>query len=384
MKAKASDVISYAMIDLGVDVVTHVPGYGGSETFLSYNSIAMKRYFTSFHEEPAYSIAHGSSIFGKRSAVLIKSHGLVKAANAASDSLYTQITAGFVVMIFEDFSGAHSDNILEIVPVLKGMSFPFHKAKIESLYDDVVAAYQMSESLKLPVALLIDAGKIEKEITFDRRNDLKKNFEYNRNILKHIVSPLFAEYQYQVFTAKKLQGDLTAIPSPKIPQIPDGLNESRKQAAIKYWDVFNVFKDYRGDAVTGDTSSSSYFCLPPYDSIDALTHIGGSIPLAIGAYLSGKRNVWAVSGDFGFIAAGHISLIEVVQRELPIKILIFNNKQAAATGGQPIHKSILLRLLAGYEKYVTHISDPHDPIEIRQVFKEVSAGDTMNIVIADY
>ena len=33
MKLKALHAISQALIDLGVDVLTNVPGYGGSHTF---------------------------------------------------------------------------------------------------------------------------------------------------------------------------------------------------------------------------------------------------------------------------------------------------------------------------------------------------------------
>ena len=117
-------------------------------------------------------------------------------------------------------------------------------------------------------------------------------------------------------------------------------------------------KDYRGDIVTGDTSGLSSFALPPYNCIDIVTYMGGSIPLAIGAYLAGFKNVWALSGDFGFISAGIIGLIELLQREIPLKILIFYNKKAAATGGQIINKKILRHMLAGFEKYMMHISNP--------------------------
>ncbi len=36
MKATVSDTIAYALKDLDVNILTHVPGYGGSETFDSY------------------------------------------------------------------------------------------------------------------------------------------------------------------------------------------------------------------------------------------------------------------------------------------------------------------------------------------------------------
>lgn len=53
MKTIISDAIALALKDLGVDIVTHVPGYGGSETFESYKKINMKTPPISFHEEVA-------------------------------------------------------------------------------------------------------------------------------------------------------------------------------------------------------------------------------------------------------------------------------------------------------------------------------------------
>ncbi len=384
MKAKVHQAIACALIDLGIGVVTHVPGYGGSETFLSYNEIAMKNYPLSFHEEPAYSIAHSASICGKRSAVLMKAQGLAKAANAAVDSLYTNINAGFVSLIFDDKEGSHSDNIMETEPFIKGISFPFHISEKENIYNDVVYAFYKSEKLKLPLALIIDSSFINDDVEIERRSDLKKNFLYKREIIHHVVHPMFAEYQYKVFSAKRNDEDSSTIPKPKIINVPNDLPTRTKDAAIKYQPIFDYMKNLKIDFASGDTSSSSAFCLPPYNAINLVTHIGGSVSLAIGAYLSGFKNVWALTGDFGFISAGHLGLLEAVQRETPIKIVIFYNKEASATGGQTIHKNIIMRLLAGYEKYIIHLTNPSDPFEVSEKLEELNNAESMKILLADY
>lgn len=384
MNSTAASAIAQALIDLGVQVVTHVPGYGGSEVFQAYNEATQKRLQYSFHEEPAYTISHSASMLGKRSAALMKVHGIAKAANSVVDSLYTEITAGFVTLLFEDRSGKHSDSILEAAPILDGLSMPFKIAKTENLYDDVVEAFKQSEERKLPFALVIDSMEISKEISFERRDKLKKTFQYSRNIYHHVVHPMLAEYQYKIFMAKKLGGDPNIIKKPDLPVVPNQLPERAKNAAIKYQVLATVFKNFRGEIVTGDTTASSIFAFPPFDCIDIVTCIGGSIPLAVGAYLSGYKNVWALTGDFGFISAGQLGLIEIIQREIPIKILVFYNKQAAATGGQPINKKILRHLLAGYEKNMMHISNPDDPFEIESVLKDASSSDQFKIIIADY
>jgi len=384
LKASASKAIVQALIDLGVEIVTHVPGYGGTEVFSDYNELCQKRLQYSFNEEPAFTIAHAASILGKRSAVLIKVHGLAKAANSVVDSLYSEINAGFVTFLFEDKSGKHSDSILEASPILESLSMPFIVAKTENVYNDVISAFKESEKRKMPFAVVIDSNEITKEISFEQKPNLKKTFYYKRDVYRHVVHPMLSDYQYKIFMAKKLGGDSTVILRPDLPVVPNQLPERARNAATKYLPLIEVFKNYRGQIVTADTTAVGNFAFPPYDLIDIITYMGGSIPLAIGAYLAGYKKVWALTGDFGFISAGHLGLIEVLQREIPIKILVFYNKQAASTGGQPINKKILRHLLAGYEKFMLHISNPDDPFEADSVLKEASESNELKIVIADY
>lgn len=378
------EIIGQALIDLGVKVVTYVPGFGASEVFDCYNSLAMKQPILSFHEETAFSIAHGASFVGARSAVLIKAQGFMKAGNAVTDSLYAQNKAGFVTFIFDDTEGKNSDNILEIEPILKGMSFPFKIASGTSIYDDIAKAYLFSEQKTTPVVIIIKCNDINKKFSFERRTNLKNSFEYKRDILSNVVSPLFSGYQFKLYTAKKLGVDISTVQKPEIPVIPDSIPPAYKETVNKYIPFFDIFKQLRGDIVTGDTSSSSMFVLPPYNCIDIVTHLGGSIPLATGAYLAGFKNVWALTGDFGFISAGHIGLLEANNRQIPLKIVIFYNKEASATGGQKIPKNILKHLLAGYSNMIIHISNPNDPIELDNKLNEAKDSDTMKIVIVDF
>lgn len=383
MKATVSNTIAYALQDLGVDTITHVPGFGGSEVFESYKNINLKNPPISFHEEVAYTICHGASIVGKRSACLIKAQGIAKAANSVVDSLYTSVNAGFVTFIFDDNVGNHSDNIMETEALLKGLSLPYIISDYITIYDDVVNAFHKSETIKLPVAIIVNAAEILNEVEFERQS-YRKNFAYNRDILQQVVHPLFAQYQYDVFKSKKAGNSNPEIERPKLIHVPDDIPERSRAAVKRYQQFFNVFQNFKGEIVTGDTSSSSSYALPPYEAIDIVTYIGGSIPLAIGAYLAGNKDVWALSGDFGFIAAGHLGLLEASLRKIPLKIVIFNNKQAAATGGQQIHRTTLYKILAGYEPHIRNISNPEDPFEITEILDEVSKADELRIIIVNY
>ena len=112
--------------------------------------------------------------------------------------------------------------------------------------------------------------------------------------------------------------------------------------------------------------------------------MGGSLPLAIGASLAGLRNVWAVTGDFSFIAAGHLGLPEALQRGIPLKVLILYNGRAETTGGQPIPDGTLEGIVDGYARYVRRIRDPQNAEETESVLREASAAAELRIVIADY
>ena len=112
--------------------------------------------------------------------------------------------------------------------------------------------------------------------------------------------------------------------------------------------------------------------------------MGGRLPLAIGAFMAGHKPVWALTGDFSFIAAGHLGLNEAIQRKIPLKVLIFDNGKAETTGGQKIPEGTLERTLTPYQDYITRIHNPHDPEEIHAVLQAAATSDLLAIVVADY
>jgi TPP-dependent indolepyruvate ferredoxin oxidoreductase alpha subunit len=199
-----------------------------------------------------------------------------------------------------------------------------------------------------------------------------------------VLGPLLAEYQHRVLTAKLSGQDWRGLEKPALPTIPNDLPEVWQPLARLYTPLFEVFQTLRGEVVTGDTGVSTLFAFPPYNCVDICTYMGGSIPLAVGACLAGRRNVWAVTGDFSFIAAGHLGLLEAVQRDIPLKVLIFHNRRAQTTGGQPIPDGVLQRILGGYESHVRRISNPQDAGEIEAVLGEASSAQELRIVVADY
>ena len=120
------------------------------------------------------------------------------------------------------------------------------------------------------------------------------------------------------------------------------------------------------------------------DCIDVTTYMGGSVPLALGAHMAGVSPAWAISGDFSFIAAGHLGLLEAVQRQIPLKILLLFNGKAETTDGQKIQEGLLDRILLGYEEYVYFIHDPLDRGEVESAIKKASISQELSLVVADF
>jgi len=281
-----SHAIAQALRDADVRIATHVPGHGATETFEAFRQVMEEDFPISFHEEPAYAIAHGAALLGTRSACIIKSHGLTKAMNAVMDSLSCGVTAGMVNLIFEDKSGSHSDNIIDILPLIDGAEMPHAVANAATIYRDVMDAYKKSQMLSLPYTLVIDSAEIDlpAEITPPPKHPLhnlsipKRHLKnvphkmswYQRDIQRHLVCPMFAEYQRKVFLNKLHRPDfMEFVPRPAMPRIPDDLPPAYQAAVAPYLPLFEVFKTMEVDFVCGDAGVSTLSALPPYDIVHA-------------------------------------------------------------------------------------------------------------------
>jgi len=89
-----------------------------------------------------------------------------------------------------------------------------------------------------------------------------------------------------------------------------------------------------------------------------------------------------VTGDYAFLAAGHMGLIEAQARRIPLKVLIMDNGCAMATGGQPVPEGLLERALGGWTSFVHRIDKPADPRAVREVLSRAQASEKLEIVHA--
>lgn len=381
--------IARSLLSLDCSLFTHVPGFGGTEVFAALGELLSPPPVGSFHEEVAVGLAHGAALKGRRTAVLMKTHGYLKAANAISDALFCGTSAGLVLVLFEDLDGSHSDSIFHIEPLLEAMQIPYLRLERHSVVSTLRAVFARSEQLSLPCVVVVDSALVHEPALADEAapepspEPLPAPPSYQRDLQQHLVGPLFSGYQRQVLDAKLAGREWSAVPRPTLPsieQVPPGM----RPTVAMYRGFYEVFREFRGDTVIGDTSVASMFALPPFGCIDAVSYMGGSVPLALGALLAGHENVWAVSGDFSFLAAGHIALSEALSRGLPLRVALFRNGRAQATGGQPLPSAPLDAVLHGYERYVRSIADPQDKAEVTAALSEATAAAELRVVVLEF
>lgn len=379
-----ADAVAAALADAGAQVATHVPATGATEVFDAFCDRVRQPKIYSYNEEVAYTIAHGAALGGARAVAVLKSHGFAKAANSIVDSLVAGTTAGLVVLVFDDQTGAHSDTVLDTQALVEGTKIIHVSPAPDNAYAEIQKAFQTSEQYGMPVAVLLDSDDLEKPVELSRSTLARTKPVYRRDVYQYLLCPLLAPYQHRRMEAR-LAGQEPPADKPPLPLVPDGLPPKFKSTAATYQPVFDAFKKIKGDdaVVAGDAGTSALFAFPPYDCVDVTTYYGGSIPLAVGLFLSGHTNAWAIGGDFAFIAASHMGLPEALQRHVPLKTIVFHNGVAAATGGQPIQPDVFENVLGGYRKYVRHLRFDAAPGQIEKTLAQAKASDRLEIVVVE-
>ncbi|HWR01224.1 MAG TPA: thiamine pyrophosphate-dependent enzyme [Chlorobaculum sp.] len=376
-----------ALVDAGVAVVNCVPATGAASIFEAWKRLSGQETPYHYHEEVAMGMAMGVSLTGRRSAVVIKAHGFAKAGNAMVDAWTFGAEGGVVVIVAADREGRSSDTIFDPDSLVAGTKLPFLRLGPDEVYGGIIDAFIRSESMGMPVVILVEdddlAGYIPAPPVSSR--PVRPVVVPARDPLRHTLFPGNSNYPHEVALAKLAGRDWRAIPRPELPLIPDGLPEKFHAAIRAYMPVFDLLKGFRDriDFIMGDTGTSSLFVCPPYNIVDATTYYGGSIPMAAGAISAGARKVWAIIGDWTFTAAGHLGLHEAFHQRLPVKVLIFHNRAAVATGGQLLDEALFERLLDGYREFVTRV-DVGDNAKLPDTLQSAQGSGRMEIVVVDF
>lgn len=385
MNRPLHDQLARTLLDCHVKVTTAVPGHGVNECFGAVRDLEDPPATWSFHEEVAFGMAHGASLAGGRAICMMKAHGFLKASNGISDALYAGTRAGLVMIVFDDPTGKHSDSVLDIGPAAKALDIPTRRVqRAEEMAPVLRDALGASERDQLPRLLILPAAEADTSVPAGDGSldppDITDPLEPDRRV----CGPLFAPYQRSVLEAKRNGKDWRTLERPTLPRIPDELPASYRDQAREYIPWFKAFRERRPPFVSGDTSIPTLFCLPPYRAVDVCTYLGGSLPLALGALMSGEPGAWAITGDFAFLAAGHLGLLEARQRSLPLNVVVFHNGRAEATGGQPIPEGLLDRVLSGYQEHLHVLETPRDTEACDRELSRMEESDQMDILVLQY
>ncbi len=383
-----AQAVARALKDAGTRVVTNVPASACSELYDAWAWLEGKEPVYSFNEEVAFTVAHGAALAGARSAAVLKSHGLAKAGNAVVDSLTPFTVAGCVVVVSDDPLGSHSDNVFDGEALFKGFGLEYRRTTAATVYRDVLWAMARSEEIFAPVALLFDAAEAAKSAVVGSSPLAPSPLKYERDVVARVIGPPLAPLQYRIRKAQRAGEDWRKVPRPPLLEILAGLPRRWQGPVQAYFPLFNAFRTLRSEEkvgyVAGDAGLGAFFAFPPFDCIDVCTYYGGSLPLAIGAWMAGHERPWVVAGDFAFLAGGGLGLTEALHRGAPLKVLVLYNGKAETTGGQPMSKPVFEQLLGGYRAVTRTLHHPEDPAEALKELRTVHRAPGLQIVVADY
>ena len=134
-----------------------------------------------------------------------------------------------------------------------------------------------------------------------------------------------------------------------------------------FYEMLGRLKKETGLSVSGDIGCSMYGAVPPFSVLDSAVSLGAGIGVGTGVSRSRRQKSIVIIGDFGFFHSGLLSLIEAVEKKIPLLVFVMHNSAAAMTGGQKTYDPEELIRAA-----LSHSKDDGD-LFVHSVFCGVSA-----------
>jgi len=135
------------------------------------------------------------------------------------------------------------------------------------------------------------------------------------------------------FACKKIQESIADIS--KLESNTGFIPDKSKGYIISsnYEKFYYALKKIKPSCVIGDLGE---YTKDTFDSIDGVLCFGSSISVGLGCLLAGKKNVFSITGDASYLHSGKNSIVEAIERNLPINIVVICNGGSQGTGGQII------------------------------------------------
>lgn len=197
------EAIALGAIDAGVSGVYAYPGTPSTE-IMEYVQEYVKNFQEpiqaswSVNEKTAYEAALGMSYAGKRAMVCMKHVGLNVASDAFINSAITGVNGGLVLVVADDPSMHSSQNEQDSRFYGKFAMIPIiEPANQQEAYEAIKYAFDLSESLKLPVMLRITTRLAHSRSLLKRGHQREQNpLNPEKNLRRFVLLPNNARINY--------------------------------------------------------------------------------------------------------------------------------------------------------------------------------------------
>jgi len=207
------EAIAIGAIDAGISGVYAYPGTPSTEImefiqeYVRINNENIQSSW-SVNEKTAYEAALGMSYAGKRAMVCMKHVGLNVASDAFINSAITGVNGGLVIVVADDPSMHSSQNEQDSRFYGKFAMIPIiEPANQQESYQGIKYAFDLSESIKLPVMLRITTRLAHSRSSIKRDQKRTQNpLHPEKNLRKFVLLPANARinYNYLVEQQKKI------------------------------------------------------------------------------------------------------------------------------------------------------------------------------------
>jgi indolepyruvate ferredoxin oxidoreductase alpha subunit len=203
-----NEAIARGAIEAGIGVATCYPGTPSSEipdTFFTLYQEAGFYFEYSTNEKVALEVASGAAISGVRSMCTMKHVGMNVASDALMTLAYLGVNAGMVVINADDPSLFSSQNEQDNRYYARLSALPMMEpTTAQEMKDMTVAAFDVSEKLKLPVILRTTTrlNHLRGSVTFGKRRPITSKGSFKKDPFHYVAIPAVSRNLHKILAEK--------------------------------------------------------------------------------------------------------------------------------------------------------------------------------------
>lgn len=215
------EAIAQGAMDAGLSGVYAYPGTPSTEIteYIQNSKLAQERNIHrqwSTNEKTAMEAALGMSYMGKRALVCMKHVGLNVCADPFVNSAMTGVNGGIIVLVADDPSMHSSQDEQDSRFYGKFAMIPtFEPSSQQEAYDMMEEAYELSESMCLPVLMRVTTRMAHSRAVVTIKEEARKENElnYNAKASNWVLLPAVARKRNIIVTGQQIQLEQMAVES---------------------------------------------------------------------------------------------------------------------------------------------------------------------------